>query len=118
MPVEYVLMIYSNEAVWDKMTQAEQEERMADHQAYYEAMVAAGVITSAYRLRPGTGARTVRVVDGKPQVLDGPYAESKEQLAGFFVIDVPDMDAATAWAARCPGASHGILEVRPKWVGP
>jgi hypothetical protein len=117
MPVEYVVMIYSNEADWDSMTQAEQEARMAAHQVFYDAMVKAGVIKSADRLQPTTSATTVRVVDGKRQVLDGPYAESKEQLAGFFVIDVPDLDAAISWAAQCPGASHGVLEVRPKWSG-
>jgi hypothetical protein len=118
MPVEYVLMIYTSEEEWDKMTQTELETRMAAHQAFYEAMVKDGVIKSAYRLQPTSAATTVRVAGGKAQVLDGPYAESKEQLAGFFVIDVLDLDAANAWAARCPGASHGILEVRPRWVGP
>jgi len=58
----------------------------------------------------------VRVADGKTQVLDGPYAETKEQLAGYYLIDVPDLDAALSWAARCPGASVGSIEVRPIWV--
>ena len=62
-------------------------------------------------------AKTVQIVDGKRKVLDGPYAETKEQIAGFFVIDVPDLETAISWAERCPGASHGILEVRPKWSG-
>jgi hypothetical protein len=57
-------------------------------------------------------------VDGKSQVLDGPYVDSKEQLGGYYVIDVPDLDAALSWAARCPGAGHGVIEVRPSWVMP
>ena len=57
----------------------------------------------------------MRVADGKTQVLDGPYAEAKEQLGGYYLIDVPDLDAALAWAARCPGAAHGTIEVRPLW---
>src|SRR5262249_11122181 len=60
-------------------------------------------------------ATTVRISDGKAQVLDGPYADTKEQLGGYFLIDVADLDAALAWAARCPGASHGVVEVRPVW---
>jgi hypothetical protein len=60
----------------------------------------------------------VRIADGKSHVLDGPYADTKEQLAGYYLIDVADLDAALAWAARCPGASHGIVEVRPVWSMP
>jgi hypothetical protein len=55
------------------------------------------------------------VADGKTQVLDGPYAETKEQLGGYLLIDVPDLDTALSWAARCPGASSGVMEVRPIW---
>ena len=53
---------------------------------------------------------------GKTNVVNGPYADTKEQLAGYYMIDVPDLDAALSWAARCPGASHGIVEVRPIWA--
>ena len=67
------------------------------------------------RLRPASTATTVRIADGKSQVLDGPYADTKEQLGGYYLIDVADLDAALAWAARCPGASHGVVEVRPVW---
>jgi hypothetical protein len=57
----------------------------------------------------------VNVENGKTRVLNGPYAEAKEQLGGYYLIDVPDLDAAISWAARCPGASHGTVEVRPVW---
>jgi hypothetical protein len=56
--------------------------------------------------------------DGKPRVLDGPFIETKEQLGGFYLIDVPDLDAAISWAARCPAASYGVVEVRPLWAEP
>ena len=72
-------------------------------------------MVAADRLKPTSAASTVRVADGKTKVLDGPYAETKEQLAGYYLIDVPDLDAALSWAARCPGASHGVMEVRPIW---
>jgi hypothetical protein len=64
-------------------------------------------------LQPSSTATTVRVKSGKTEVLNGPYAETKEQLGGYYIIDVPDLDAALSWAARCPGASVGTIEVRP-----
>src|SRR2546426_10033138 len=114
--MQYLLMIYANEAGWSKLTQTEQKQGMAAYQAFNEALTKAGVLKSANRLQPSSTATTVRIAEGKSQVLDGPYAESKEQLGGYYVIDVPDLDAAISWAARCPGASHGIVEVRPSWV--
>ena len=94
---------------------AENGQILAAYGAYTEAMGKAGVLVGGNRLRPTTVATTVRVADGKSQVLNGPYAEIKEQLGGYFLIDVPDLDAALSWAARCPGASHGTMEVRPIW---
>jgi hypothetical protein len=67
-------------------------------------------------LQPSSSATTVRIANGKTQVLDGPYVDSKEQLGGYYLIDVPDLDAALSWAARCPAVSHGVVEVRPLWV--
>ena len=78
-----------------------------------EAMAKAGVLQSTTGLEPSSAATTVRVVNDKTQVLDGPYADSKEQLGGFHIIDVPDLDAAISWAARSPTALHGVVEVRP-----
>ena len=87
----------------------------AAYQAYTEALTKAGVFKGANRLQESASATTVRVADGKSQVLDGPYVETKEQLGGYYLIEVPDLDAAISWAARCPGASHGTVEVRPVW---
>jgi hypothetical protein len=89
---------------------------MAAYVAYAEAMRQAGVLTAGDRLQPVNAATTVRVADGKTTVLNGPYAETREQLGGYFIIDVADLDAALSWAARCPGASHGTVEVRPIWA--
>jgi hypothetical protein len=85
---------------------------MAAYQSYSEALNKAGVFKGGSSLQPASTATTVRVANGKTQVLDGPFAESKEQLGGYFLIDVPDLDSAQSWAARCPGASHGVVEVR------
>ena len=80
-----------------------------------EAMQKAGVMKAGDRLKPTASATTVRAANGKTEVLNGPYAETKEQLGGYYIIDVPDLDAAISWAARCPGAGHGTIEVRPIW---
>jgi len=116
--MEYLLMLYSSESRWPEMTRAEQEQAIAAYGAFTEALKKAGVLKGMNRLQPSTAATTVRVTNGKAQVLDGPYADSKEQLGGYFLLDVPDLDAAIAWAGRCPGASHGAVEVRPAWVTP
>lgn len=114
--MEYLLMLYSEEAGWQNMTKAQQEQGMAAYMAYTEALKKAGVHKGSNRLGPSGTATTVKVANGKSQVLNGPFSESKEQLGGYYLIDVPDLDAALAWAARCPGASHGIVEVRPLWT--
>ncbi len=115
--MQYLLLLYSKEGAWDKMTKAEQEQGVAAYTSYTEALTKAGVLKGSNRLQSSSAATTVRVANGKTQVLDGPYADSKEQLGGYYLIDVPDLDAAISWAARCPGAGHGIVELRPSWCG-
>ncbi len=109
--MQYMLLIYEDDAERVAMM----DERMPTCAAYAEAMKKAGIYVSGNRLRAAGSTTSVRVVDGKPQVIDGPYAEAKEQLGGFHVIDVPDLDTALAWAARCPSAGRGVVEVRPIW---
>jgi len=111
--MKYILMDYVNEAGWPKLTKAEKEHWLGAYIAYVDAMSKAGVLKGSTGLQPTSAATTVRVANGKTQVLDGPYADSKEQLGGFHIIDVADLDAALAWAARCPTALHGVVEVRP-----
>lgn len=113
--MKYLLMIYSEEASAAKMSASAAGEMMAAYTAYSEALVKAGVMVDGARLKPSDSATRVRVTSGKTAVLDGPYAESKEQLGGYYVIDVPDLDAAITWAARCPGAQYGTIELRPYW---
>lgn len=114
--MQYLLMLYVNEAGWPKLTKAEQEQGTAAYMAYTEALNKAGVLKGTNRLKPSSAATTVRLASGKTQVLDGPYAESKEQLGGYYLIDVADLDAALSWAARCPTTGHGVVEVRPIWA--
>jgi hypothetical protein len=114
--MQYLLLIYGNEAGMQSASKADMEQMMAAYGAYTQAIKGAGVLVASDRLKPSTSASTVRVADGKTKVLDGPYAETKEQLAGYYLIEVPDLDAALSWAARCPGANYGAIEVRPIWA--
>ena len=114
--MEYMLLIHSNEAATRALSQEDIGRMVAAYGAYTEAVKQAGIMVSSNRLRPSSAATTVRVADGRTQVLDGPFAESKEQLAGYYLIDVADLDAAMSWAGRCPTAQHGIVEVRAIWA--
>jgi len=114
--MEYLLMLYAEEGGWTKMSKTEQEQGMAAYTAYTEALKKAGVWKGSNRLQPIATATTVRNgANGKPQVLDEPFADSKEQLGGYYLIDVADLDAALSWASRCPAVGHGMVEVRPIW---
>jgi len=113
--MQYILMAYVDEAGWPKLSKSEQEQGVAAYRAYTEALTKAGALMGSNRLQPTSAATTVRLANGKPQVLDGPYADSKEQLGGYFLIEAPDLDAAISWASRCPAAGHGAVEVRPIW---
>ena len=114
--MEYMLLIFSDNAQLEALSASQKSEGLAAYGAYNEALQKAGVLRGGNRLRPADTATTVRLKSGKTEVLNGPYAETREQLGGYFLIDVPDLDAALSWAARCPGASHGVVEVRPVWA--
>src|SRR5262245_39040419 len=105
--MQYLLLIHADPSGFTRMTPEPQMQGMAAYTAYTEALRKAGAYVGSNRLRGADVSTTVRVADGKTQVLNGPYADTKEQLGGYFLIDAPDLDAAIAWAARCPGASHG-----------
>src|ERR1700682_3937811 len=115
--MKYILMDYVGEAGWPQFTRDEQAHWLGAYRAYMEAMTKADVLKDSKGLLPTSAATTVRVANGKTQVLDGPYADSKEQLGGFHIIEVADLDAAISWAARSPTALHGVVEVRPVMEG-
>jgi hypothetical protein len=114
--MRYAVTIYVDEALRESAT-PEQAQQMS--QAYAELaqeMEQQGVIAAGEGLYPTSTATTVRVRDGQREVTDGPFAETKEQLGGFFVLDCNDLDEAIGWAARIPGAQIGSVEVRPVLV--
>lgn len=112
--VQYLILATETD---DDFAAREDPERVATYwsgwEAYLAALAESGVMTGAGGLQPPAAATTVRLRDGQRVVHDGPYADTKEQLGGYFVIDVPDLDAALEWAARCPSAATGGAEVRP-----
>ncbi len=111
--MQYLLMIIGDSELVAKAHAEDMQNLMGAFMAYTRAMKDAGVMIAGDPLQPVSTATTVRVRSGKTQVLDGPFAESKEQLGGYYLIDVPDLDKALDWAARCPGAAVGAMEVRP-----
>jgi hypothetical protein len=111
--MQYVLLIYSNES--DEQSQ-DGAQLMAEYGAFTQGIVQSGAFKSADRLRPVADATTVRVRDGKTMTTDGPFAETREQLGGYYVVEAKDLDEAIAIAAKVPTAKHGSIEVRPVWA--
>ena len=112
--MQYMLLICGNESAAANMTPAEGHQVMAAYFAYTEALRKAGVYKDGNPLQQTSTASTVRMKNGKSTVLDGPYAESKEQIGGYYVVDVANLDEALSWAAKCPAGAHGGgVEVRP-----
>jgi hypothetical protein len=110
----YTILIYETQDEIGARADAKRRDAYwGAYRAYTVALREAGVMVGGHGLQPAAVATTVRQRDGKRQVQDGPYAEAKEQLGGYYVIDVPDLDKALEWAARCPAAATGAVEVRP-----
>jgi hypothetical protein len=114
--MEYMLLIYGDERAAESVPREQMTETVNAYMAYTQALRDAKVLVASNRLRPTSAATAVRTTNGQTKVLDGPFAETKEQLGGYYLIDVPDLDAALSWAKRCPAARYGTVEVRPIWV--
>ena len=111
--MKYAVLIYSDETIWEKMTDAERGEMLGRFNALTEDLKKRGQFILGEPLDATTTGSTVRVREGRTMVTDGPFAETKEQLGGFYVVEVPDLDAALAIAARVPSVHVGSIEVRP-----
>src|ERR1700739_1214999 len=114
--MQYLLAVYGDERAAESTPSAPMTEIINAYMAYTQALRDAKVLVASNRLRPTSAATTVRTIDGQTKVLDGPFGETKEQLGGYSLIDVSDLDAALDWAKRCPAARYGTVEVRPIWV--
>jgi hypothetical protein len=111
-PMRYLLLLHVDESGWARLTPGQQAEGMAAYARYNEALGVAGALVSTGRLAPSTGGLAIRTIGGKPVTMDGPFAETKEQIGGFYLIEAESQTAALDWAARCPAAGHGTVEVR------
>jgi hypothetical protein len=114
--VKYLMLMYGAERVWENMPTEQMDRIYAAHRAYGEEMQKAGVIRGGAELRPTTTATTVRFAGGRPTTVDGPFAETKEQLGGYYMIEVDNVDQAIAWAEKMPGMTDGAVEIRPLGV--
>ena len=111
--MKYLLLVYFNEQVLEKKNAAETEAFLKGYQRFNDELIAAGAMLSAERLQPTETSATVRVENGRMVATDGPFAETKEQLGGYYLIEALDRDEAFAWAAKIPHATEGHVEVRP-----
>jgi hypothetical protein len=112
--MQFMMLIYEPSEEFDARQVPAEDERWAAWRTYHQSLVDAGIYAGGSPLeRADTTATTVRVRGGEQQVQDGPYADTKEQLGGFIVLEVPTLDAALSWAARCPAAAYGAVELRP-----
>jgi hypothetical protein len=114
--MQYLLMIYRNEAELGKMSAADRKQMTADYGTFTQSIIQSGHFKAGDGLQPTTTATTVRVREGKTLTTDGPFAETREQLGGYYLIDAKDLDTALAIAARIPGAKNGSIEVRPVMI--
>ena len=113
--MRYALLICTEEKLQNELSEDEAAAQTAAYMAWGEEMGARGVLQGGERLRPTTSATTVRVRDGETLTSDGPFAETKEQMGGFYLVDCKDLDEAIDVASKIPGAAHGSIEVRPIW---
>jgi hypothetical protein len=111
--MKYLLTIYGDESGWNEVTPEQSAQVMAAYEAFGREVSEAGAMLGGEGLQPTATATTVRVRDGETLLTDGPFAETREQLGGFYLLDCKDLDEALRWAAKIPGATSGSVEVRP-----
>jgi hypothetical protein len=111
--MRYLVLIYGSEQQWASKTPEAIDAIMAQYFAYSQALADAGVMRGGSELQPTFTATTIRVRGGEVQTTDGPFAETKEQLGGYYLLETETLDEALRWAAKCPGAADGCVEVRP-----
>ena len=114
--MQYLLMIYANEAEYAKIDPSTLQKVYEEYGAFTQGIVQSGNFKAGDRLQPTTTATTVRVRDGKTLTTDGPFAETREQLGGYYLVEAKDLDTAIALAARIPGAKAGSIEIRPVMI--
>ena len=112
--MQYLLLIYGDEKAWNSMSEEEIKVTMQAYGEYSKELAASGAMRGGSELAPVSTATTVRVRNGKAMTTDGPFAETKEQLGGYYLIEVANLDEAIQWAAKIPSAAFGSIEIRPQ----
>lgn len=115
--MKYTLFLYGDEAAFAAASPEQLKQVQAAYMAYTQALKDAGVFVATDWLKPSLTGTTITLKDGARRVQDGPYAATKEQIGGFYMINVPDLDAALQWAEKCPASRMGIIEIRPSMMG-
>jgi hypothetical protein len=111
--MQYMLLIYNDESAMKGVTQADRDAMFKDYRAFTQRLIQGGHMKAGDALQPTSTATTVRVRDGKTLTTDGPFAETKEALGGYYLVEAADLDQAIKLAAQVPGARGGSIEVRP-----
>jgi hypothetical protein len=114
--MRYSLLLNNAEPAAGEISEEDMSSFQAAFHAYAKSLDDAGVLVSADILQPSTASTTLTLRNGTLEIQDGPFADTREKLAGAFVIEVPDLDAALAWAEKCPGAQYGVIEIRPSAI--
>ncbi|MBR0754717.1 YciI family protein [Bradyrhizobium jicamae] len=114
--MNYLLLIYRSDALYTHMSADDRKKLTAEYGTFTQSIIQSGHFKAGDGLQPVSTATTVRVRDGKTMLTDGPFAETREQLGGYYLVDAKDLDAAIAIAARIPGARDGSIEVRPVMI--
>jgi hypothetical protein len=111
--MKYMLLIHQDERGWDRLSEAERQQIYGEYRKFSEELKASGRYLAGSELHPTAAATSVRVRDGKRLVTDGPFAETREQLGGYYLVNAKDLDEAIGLAARVPSARVGTIEIRP-----
>ncbi|GAM98022.1 phnB protein [alpha proteobacterium U9-1i] len=111
--MQYMLLIYGDEAKWGALSPEKLSEEMGAYFAYTQELAQSGKLKAGDELHPVSTAKTLSLMGGKQSVVDGPFADTKEALGGYYLVDVDSIEEALEWAAKCPGARYGRIEVRP-----
>jgi hypothetical protein len=114
--VQYLLLIYANEAAQAQIPPADREKSFGEWMSYTANLKSANAFVAGDALQPTATATSVRIRNGERMITDGPFAETKEQLGGYYLIEAANLDGALEWALQCPGAKTGTIEVRPIMV--
>lgn len=111
--MKYMMLLHGDESAWSGMPEDQQKQAIEAYMAFNAELAASGVLVDGAELQPSHTATTLRGVDGSVEVIDGPFAETREQIGGYYILEVDDLEQALTWARKCPALYGGAIEIRP-----